>query len=652
MKKYRQLVTELPAKKVVFAFGRFQPPTNGHALLVNAVAKLAKVQKADHIIYASGTQDKKSNPLPVGRKVYYLKRMFPGVNFLPANEEVNTFISVAANLSKRYKHLVMVAGSDRVAEFKKILDNYNGNLFNFETIEVVSAGERDPDSDTVTGMSGTKMRDAAKKGDFNTFKRGLPKVLTELDAKRLMNEVRQGMGLESIKETVNFERDEIREKYHAGEIFNVGDKVTFEEQVCEIVKRGSNHVLIQLENGMLESKWLNQIQVYEDITKGDIHNKELNFGGYTTKNFHHSEDAIKSFVDTIGRNQHAPTIVNALKATDAYMGLNDKAISGKKLNDQEKAEWLKQHEIAREQLNKIGEFAHHEDYWHNHQHEIEGTYSTYAQDAAAMEEETMHYTTEEKLQVAKVIASALGHIDECATNPELVVNTALRKSKNKTYSEEGKNIIKGMLDQAKEVGIKYDDKLTPGYNVVGASYDGPGNENPTLRKMKIKHQLGEELEEQEESDEDIDKMSNDWDIDDLLETYDDEELAIVDEETGEEVDNLSEDTLNEVLSRQERIKSKIRFAHTQSKRERKLEIALKSRSGSKKINLRARRLAVNILKKRLAKKPLNQLSTSEKERIERVIEKKKKTIDRLALKMVPKVRKTESDRLTHRNYTK
>jgi nicotinamide mononucleotide adenylyltransferase len=116
MKKYRQLIKELPSKKVVFAFGRFQPPTTGHELLVKAVQKVASAQKADHVIYASRTEDKKQNPLPVSRKVYYLQRMFPGANFKAANEQVRTFIEAAKELNKRYKNIVMVAGSDRIAE--------------------------------------------------------------------------------------------------------------------------------------------------------------------------------------------------------------------------------------------------------------------------------------------------------------------------------------------------------------------------------------------------------------------------------------------------------------------------------------------------------------------------------------------------------
>jgi nicotinic acid mononucleotide adenylyltransferase len=264
MKNYRQLVKELPSKKVVFAFGRFQPPTTGHELLVNAVKKLAGTT-ADHVIYASKTEDKKSNPLPVARKVYFLKRMFPKTNFVAASAEVRTPIEAAKELNKKYKNIVLVAGSDRVASFQKLLNDYNGKEYHFDTIEVVSAGERDPDSDTASGMSGTKMREAAVAGDFNKFKKGLPHTLTELDGRRLMNDIRKGLGHPIIKEQFIVLKDNLREKYFNGEIFNVGDIVESSDVQYEIVKRGSNHLLLKQEDGSLVSKWIQDVTLVEEI---------------------------------------------------------------------------------------------------------------------------------------------------------------------------------------------------------------------------------------------------------------------------------------------------------------------------------------------------------------------------------------------------
>lgn len=677
MKRYKQLVKELPSKKVVFAFGRFQPPTNGHALLVNAVTKLAKAQNADHVIYASRSHDKKSNPLPVDRKVYYLKRMFPRVNFVAANEQVRTFMEAAKMLSGKYKNLVMIAGSDRVPEYKKLLDKYNGTEFHFDTIEVVSAGERDPDSDTAAGMSGTKMREAAKKGDFAAFKKGLPQTITELDGKRLMNEIRVGMGMDSIKEEIKFETDTVREAYLRGDIFNIGDKVQDEQGQYEIVDRGANYISVVNESGEILKKWLNAvtpIEIAEDSPLGQVPD-QITYKGYTTKNFGRSKDAAESFSLTIKRAQDPVAILNAIKATDTYMGLNDRHIAGEKLTDAERAQWNDAHKKAREYLEKIGEFAHHQDYWHTHEHEFQDLNSMYPEisdksEQVSEEIKEMKYTDVDRIKAARVIATALGVEDvEKQSNPTQLVNSALRKIKNKSFTKASYEIISNMIQFAQEAGIKFDEKLVPkqiseDLGLIGSTLTSD-DENPTLRKMKIKHQLGEDEEEpkndeedededEEMSDKEIDDMIDDLDDDEFISAYDDEELAIIDPETGEEIASVKEENeqLNEVLSRAERIRSKMRFARTQAKRERRLEIALRTRSSTGKINSRARRMAVKLMKQRIARKPLNKLSVGEKERIERIIERRKAAINRIAMKMVPRIRRIENDRLTHKTFTK
>jgi hypothetical protein len=155
------------------------------------------------------------------------------------------------------------------------------------------------------------------------------------------------------------------------------------------------------------------------------------------------------------------------------------------------------------------------------------------------------------------------------------------------------------------------------------------------------------------SEKDIEDIVNSVNTeDDIIESYEDSELAIIDEDTAEHIDNIEKETINEVLSRAERIKAKARFAKTAAKRERKTKIALKTRSSSSTINARARRLAIELMKKRIAKKPLSQLSISEKERLEKIIAGRKTLLNRLAMKLVPKVRSIENNRLTHKNYTK
>lgn len=256
MKNYRQLLKELPSRKVVLAFGRFQPPTVGHELMVNAVKKIASTQQADHIIFASTNQDKKNNLLSANRKLYYLNRMFPKTNFALGDE--SSLTDVLGKLNKKYKNIVVLAPNDKLPQYQKMVNDSK-----ISGITVITTGERDPDSDSAPGMNSSKMREAARRGLFEVFKNGLPLSLTELDGKRLMNEVRQDMGLDSIKEHVTLERDELREKYFAGEIFNVGDIVESENILYKIVKRGSNHLLVQDEAGNLVGKWPKDLIIKE-----------------------------------------------------------------------------------------------------------------------------------------------------------------------------------------------------------------------------------------------------------------------------------------------------------------------------------------------------------------------------------------------------
>lgn len=268
MKQYKQLLNELPSKTVVFAFGRFNPPTNGHELLMKVVQRLAQQKRADHIVFASRSQDAKKNPLPVDKKIKYLNMMFPRTNFVAATDQMRTFLEACTKLhSMKYKNVIMVAGSDRYQTFNTTLNKYNGvkgthGYYKFDTIEVISSGQRDPDADNAQGMSGTKMRGHASKGDFNSFKKGLPTTMREIDARRLMNDIRMGMNMPAIREEINLVKDTLRERYFRGEVFNVGDMVVENETVYEVAKRGSNHLLVRDMEGNLQSKWIQDVKEF------------------------------------------------------------------------------------------------------------------------------------------------------------------------------------------------------------------------------------------------------------------------------------------------------------------------------------------------------------------------------------------------------
>ena len=218
------LIKESKDRHAVLAFGRLQPPTTGHEVLVNKVKEVAKQHGAEHHIVLSHSNDPKSNPLTAKQKVKHAKRFFPGTNITTSDKEHPNFLTQAAKLHKTgVTHLHMVAGSDRIPEYKRILKKYNGThqgaLFNFKKIDVHSAGERDPDAEGTTGMSGSKMRAHAVSGKYKEFKKGVPKHISDEHAKELYHDLRKGMNM---KEDINDTFTEVlSEGVHDQGIFKV-----------------------------------------------------------------------------------------------------------------------------------------------------------------------------------------------------------------------------------------------------------------------------------------------------------------------------------------------------------------------------------------------------------------------------------------------
>jgi len=357
MKNFKQLIRELPSNKVVAAFGQFQPPTAGHEHLVKAVQSIAN--NGDHVIYASANEDKKLNPLPADRKVYFLQRMFAEGNF-KSSEGITSIVEMASELSKKYKHLTVVTFADKVGEYEHQLKEHNGTMYQFDTIKVISAGDVDPDSNTVSVVSNVKMCESAKTGDLVQFKKGVPHTLTELDSRRLMNDLRKGMGLDPIRENVIFERTKIREQYVAGKIFNIGDRVKDEDGVYEIMDRGANYITVVNESGDLMKKWIDKVspsrkKIEENL---DANPNEISFKNYTTANFNKNPTVFHAFKGTISRWEQGGiedgvAVLNAIKHTDFYLSMVD----GKDRTSEENK--------AKQALNRIGEYQSH-NYWDNH----------------------------------------------------------------------------------------------------------------------------------------------------------------------------------------------------------------------------------------------------------------------------------------------
>ena len=259
----------------VFTFGRFNPPTTGHEKLIEALAKeQGKNPGSRMYVYPSHSQNAKKDPLPHAKKVAYMKKMFPRYKKNIIVSRARNIFEVATELhNKGHKAVVMVVGSDRVDEFDNLLNKYNGEegrhgFYGFDNIEVVSAGERDPDAEGVTGMSASKMRAAASQNDYDSFKEGLPKGFT--DGEKLFKDVRKNMG---IREGNTFTTEEIhRDLYVRGEIWNVGDVVkTTDGDEGTIIRRGTNYVVFE----DLRRVWLHNLEEIRDGLRRQKQDKDV-----------------------------------------------------------------------------------------------------------------------------------------------------------------------------------------------------------------------------------------------------------------------------------------------------------------------------------------------------------------------------------------
>jgi len=264
---------EAPKKQAVLAFGRLNPPTIGHAKLVDAIKK----QDGDHYLFLSQTQKPKTDPLDFATKLKFAKQFFPGINI--GHESVRTPVQALEMLQGLgYTDIIFIAGSDRVAGFQKLFDTYNGQPdksgnvpFKFDSINVLSAGERDPDADDVSGMSASKMRAAAAAGELETFAQGVPDAKL---AKTMYDAVRKGMGVKDVEPVE--EGDLILDK---GSLINyikdmIQDYVNREEDVEKL-----SALLKYIAGKEIKAKGKRYIVTKEDITQAlAIIERELSKG--------------------------------------------------------------------------------------------------------------------------------------------------------------------------------------------------------------------------------------------------------------------------------------------------------------------------------------------------------------------------------------
>jgi len=273
MKKFSEII-EARGDTAVFTFGRFNPPTTGHEKLLDKVAKEAKSNGASYYVFASHSENEKKDPLPYAKKLAYMKKMFPKHARNLQVDKARQVFEIAVSLhNKGHKSIIMVVGSDRVTEFETLLNKYNGvdgrhGYYGFDNIEVVSAGERDPDAEGVTGMSASKMRAAAVANDFDSFKGGLPRNFKQ--GMSLFKDVRKYMGVrESFVPRTNVMTDEdvVRDLYIENKIFCVGDIVedNYTGVSGVVIRRGTNYVTFKEDDGTIHKKWLYEVKQDKDI---------------------------------------------------------------------------------------------------------------------------------------------------------------------------------------------------------------------------------------------------------------------------------------------------------------------------------------------------------------------------------------------------
>jgi len=252
---------------LTIAFGRFNPPHAGHQQLMDTAAAAAEAEESDYMIVPSRSNDPKKNPLDADTKVAFMRGMFPQHSSRIQNDQnTRTIFDVLKKAhNDGYTNVRIVGGADRVKEFDKLANNYNGSLYQFDNVEVVSAGDRDPDADGVEGMSASRLRLAASENDFKTFMSAMPEGFPRREAKQLFDTTRISMGINEewgIWEMApKFDQDTLRENYVSKAIFRIGELVENLNTglVGRIVRRGANHLICVTEDKIMFKAWIRDV---------------------------------------------------------------------------------------------------------------------------------------------------------------------------------------------------------------------------------------------------------------------------------------------------------------------------------------------------------------------------------------------------------
>ena len=262
---------------LTIVFGRFNPPTIAHQELMDTASQISMEEGGDYVIVPSRSFDSKKNPLDPDTKISFMRKMFPDHSEKIVNDpnQITIFDTLKKAHNDQYANVRLVCGSGRVKEFENLSNKYNGQLYQFDTIEVFPVGEVDADGKEVNGITSSRLRLASAEGDLVTFRNILPQTLENKEVIQLFDLVRNGMGIEEIQQegysvweiAPKFDLPSLRENYISKNIFNIGDLVENLNTGLsgEIIRRGTNYLICVTENGMMFKSWIKDIsEVYSE----------------------------------------------------------------------------------------------------------------------------------------------------------------------------------------------------------------------------------------------------------------------------------------------------------------------------------------------------------------------------------------------------
>lgn len=709
----QQRLKEAKEKKVVFSFGRMNPPTIGHEKLVNKIKSEAKTRGADARLYLSHTSNKEKDPLTYNEKAKYAKKAFD----IFKKSRARTIIEVAKELeAEGYTDITLVFGEDRDAEMVNLIKKYNGKDFTFNSIDSVSAGKRNPNAKGVEGISGTKLRELAKTGKLDMFKQALASKLSDREKTAIYNQIRK---VYSISDDVIFDRDELREAYLMGEFFNVGDIVydMNENKEYEIIEQGPNFVYCQGEDGNVYTKWLSDLsekKQKDDEDRSSVR-QDKDIGDKSGTQPAKYYKGLKSKSTKSARDAHFKK--GAKKSDDdpsAYEPAPGDATAKTKPSQHTKkfkqmfGEDAAVRDAARS-TSKVSAKVSIDPEMHDYPGNSEippgpgGDDDPHGGWIPGDPTPDMAITGIDGKNAKQVLDKAKTEIDKERKRPTPVlgfkdsikeqwvvdeqklveqaevafevtidgVGTMLVAGKNK---QEVKQRLQKMFRDARKFTIGkrlMDPQIKMWYRAQAGDktqVDESRITHDEEDELRIEWNIDEFLEEEVDvdNDEEIEKFINDVidgydELEDVEDIYpdldgdgdhDDEDWSNMSSDDGMQRTVIDDnyEWVDEVLTPAQRFKRSQQMRRLKGKIARARKIALRRPSSPEKLQKRAQRHARNLLRKRYIKgKNYNDLSFAEKQAIEKRLQGKSALITRLAMRLRPKLKKLEQERLRNMN---